>query len=174
MKFLLFILFLTIFSTVGFGQKETLVKGQDSVTVIIDQTIKKTCKEKMDTLFLYKLRVSYDTLKLGSLPLRNFRNSDSISVIILYNERGLRMIVSEGTYYFFEHKKLIKTYALCRSGAYMALCNGLFSEFSNYFVDDKFYKTIEGVGEGQCDCMDNVILDTKSIDAIIEIYNRRK
>lgn len=173
MKKLLTLSFLAIFSTLGFCQKETEVKEQDSISVAIDQMVKKMFEEQMDTLFLPGLKVSYDTLKLGSSPIENFRNSDSASVIILYNEKGVRMLVAEGTYYFFEHQKLIKTYALCGSGSYMGLCNGLFSEWSNYFVDNKLYKTIEGVGEGQCDCMDNIILDSESIQELLEIYYRK-
>ena len=84
-----------------------------------------------------------------------------------------------GITYYFENKKLIKTHFRCSSGDFMGLCNGTYSEYENYFVNNNFYRTVENnllgvMFFGQCHCSDNIIINPSSIENIFLMYNEQK
>jgi hypothetical protein len=148
-------------------QNDTIVHI-DNVAEIID-------KEELDTLTLKNLVLHFDTIFVveSPVPKNTHIDSNETNILVFYNENGIRKFYVNETWYYFENKKLIKTHLMCMSSAFMGLCNGLYSEYKNYFVNSSYFKTIEGFGMGQCHCSDNVILDSDSIEKIIFTFNRQ-
>jgi hypothetical protein len=149
---------------------------QNDTIVHIDNAVEIIDKEELDTLTLKNLVLHFDTILVADSPVPKITSIDSntTSVQVFYNENGIRKMYVNETWYYFEKEKLIKTYFVCASGAYMALCNGLYSEYNNYFVNSSYFNTIEGFGMGQCHCSDNIIIDSVSIEKIIFMFNGQK
>jgi hypothetical protein len=150
--------------------------NHNDTIVHIDNAVEIIDKEELDTLTLKNLVLHFDTIFVvdSPVPKNTSIDSNTTSILVFYNENGIRKIYVNRTWYYFEREKLIKTHFMCMSGAFMGLCSGLYSEYKNYFVNSRYFDTIEGFGLGQCHCSDNIILDSVSIEKIIVTFNRQK
>lgn len=135
-------------------------------------------KEKFDTLILENIDLRFEILYAVSSPV-NKRFNPSTSAYVLYNENGIRKLLVCGTWYYFDNEKLIKSHFRCTSDDYMGLCGGTYSEYENYFVNNKYYTTIENntfkdIFSGRCPCSDNRIINPSSLENIILMFNEQK
>lgn len=175
MKTLPIIILLIVTNSIrGYGQSYDSLQNETvnsiNKTVVVIQT------ESLDTLILNNIFLKFDTIAVVYSPVPTNMHLDTFAtgIQVFYNEKGIRKIYVNETWYYFENDILIMTYFICQSGAFMGLCNGLYSEYSNYFVNNIYYKTVEGFGFGQCHCSDNIILDAGSLEQIFLKFNEQQ
>lgn len=161
-----------------FYSKDQVMKNDP--VLYINEIVKLIDQEVLDTMTLTNQNLNFDTISKPFSPVDYMYFKDTI-IQIYHDNYQIKKIETGGTTYYFNNGELIKTYFSCSSVAFMGLCNGLFSQYSNYFVagnldttiTDEFLLTDEFPGTGgQCPCGPNVILSMSSIHNLFVQFHK--